>query len=79
LLVLGLSYKEAKLPPLPGSLADGGVGLLLEGVPLDAMAADIHAVTLAGTSPYSSMPVDTSLSALSGVIPLRRCRMPAVA
>jgi hypothetical protein len=56
-----------------GSLADGGVGLLLDGVPLDAMlatasnfsTADIHVLTLAGTSPYRGMLV--RLSAPSGV------------
>jgi hypothetical protein len=50
-----------------GSLADGGAGLLLDGVSLDATAADIHVLTLAGTSPYSGMPVDTSSSAPLGV------------
>jgi hypothetical protein len=56
-----------------GSLADGGVDLLLDGVPLDAMAAtarnfsaaDIHVLTLSGTSPYRGMLV--RLSAPSGV------------
>jgi hypothetical protein len=56
-----------------GSLADGGVGLVLDGVPLDPMAttarnfstSDIHVLTLAGLSPYRGMLV--RLSSPSGV------------
>jgi hypothetical protein len=56
-----------------GSLADGGIGLLLDGVPLDAAAAtaknfsadEPHVLTVAGTSDYRGMLV--RLSAASGV------------
>jgi hypothetical protein len=56
-----------------GSLADGGVSLLLDGSPLDATAATatdfsaatVHVLTLVGTSPYRGLLV--RLSAPSGV------------